>query len=440
MNSSDSYLTTSKTIINDKPTTTKNFHNAISSSNNLIHYHQSKLNEQQQTNNLRNSNIKTLTQQQTDPLISKIPNELLIEIFKSLPTLDHSLDLLSVSLVCKKWRGPAQTVLWRYLRFSHVDSVTAFAEAVKIRPDLCCLSKRLNFFTDDSEYLAYLDADAVFHSMESLTHLERFEVTVPYASGELYDSLCEELSGSPVKEILLSAEEGLGRGHVEASMRFPKLEFLSLNRLGSLGDLNSLAFDWIHPSKLFELVLVQPDLTGEDLSFLIYHTRKTLKKLTIDLTDITIEETRLTPEDLTSSLKFFGNHLTDLEIYWPDITNRFLNQAIEGLGNLINLKTDLNLFNHQEMFNQLIFYCPNLIKLEIRINSLKFLPPLKFFENFFNLKMKKISLSKFHISFKPRKEDLDDEDLVWNQEILNEWKNCLTKLKSSGIFLTSNFF
>lgn len=63
-----------------------------------------------------------------------------------------------------------------------MECVTAFAHAAKLRPDLAALARRLNFFTDDHDYLASLDADAVFSAMESLTRLERFEVTVPYAS------------------------------------------------------------------------------------------------------------------------------------------------------------------------------------------------------------------------------------------------------------------
>lgn len=80
--------------------------------------------------------------------------------------------------------------------------------------------------------------------------------------GDLYDSLCEELSGSSIKQVFLSADEGIGRRHVQASMRFPTLNLLHLVRLGNLGDLISLAADWPCPPTLNQLVLVKPDLPG----------------------------------------------------------------------------------------------------------------------------------------------------------------------------------
>ncbi|KAG0143400.1 hypothetical protein CROQUDRAFT_661301 [Cronartium quercuum f. sp. fusiforme G11] len=271
--------------------------------------------------------------------LNTLPNELLLEIFKSLPSLDQGLDILSACLVCRKWRGPAQTVLWGYLRFPHVDCVIAFAEASKLRPDLTGLARRLNFFTDDPEYLASLDADAVFCSMESLTGLERFEVTVPYASGELYDSLCEELSGAPVREILLAAEEGIGRGHVQASMRFPRLALLHLVGLGPLGDLASLAMDWSCPSTLTELVLVKPDLPGSHFDFLLSHTRPTLRTLRLDFKDLKAEETQLTEEDVSSALLRYGDCLTELELMWPYATYPCLNQAVVGLTQVRHIVT-----------------------------------------------------------------------------------------------------
>ena len=83
--------------------------------------------------------------------------------------------------------------------------------------------------------------------------------------GDLYDSLCEELLRSPIKHIVLGADKGISRSHVQASMRFEQLEYLELLRLGELGDLRSLELDWVFSESLVELVLIQPDLPGQYL-------------------------------------------------------------------------------------------------------------------------------------------------------------------------------
>ncbi|KAH9821817.1 hypothetical protein DFH28DRAFT_1120119 [Melampsora americana] len=368
-------------------------------------------------------------------LINSLPNELLVEIFKSLPSLDDSLDLLSVSLVCRKWRGPAQTVLWRYLRFPNVDCVTAFEKAAKIRPDLAKLARRLNFFTDDPEYLVSLDADAVFSAMNSLTGLETFEVTVPYAGGELYDSLCEELSAAPIQNVLLAAEEGIGRGHVQASMRFPQITYLQLVRLGELGDLESLAEDWPSTSNLTELVLVNPDLPGEDLNFLLSYTRPTLKKFTIDFGDSSPDETQLTAEDISEALLQSGGELEELVIIWPNATHSFLNQAVSGLGKVKHITTSAITCDHQMDRN-----CPaSLMSMTLHV-TIGFEP--NYFEKFWDPTFRRSNLSRYWIVTR-REEGLTDADerpLEWTEEMILKWKECQRILKLTGILITGDFF
>ncbi|EGG08287.1 uncharacterized protein MELLADRAFT_105234 [Melampsora larici-populina 98AG31] len=364
--------------------------------------------------------------------IDALPNELLVEIFKLLPSLDESLDLLSVSLVCRKWRAPAQSVLWKYLRFPNVECVTCFAEASKLRPDLAKLSRRLNFSTDEPEYLACLDADAVFTSMESLTGLERFEVTVPYASGELYDSLCEELSAAPIKEVLLSAEEGIGRRHVQASMRFPQITYLQLVRLGELGDLETLAEEWPSTSNLTELVLVNPDLPGEDLNFLLSYTRPTLKKLSIDFGDSAPDESQLTEEDVSEALIQSGGELEELVIIWPNVTYPFLNQAVSGLGKLRHLTIGGITCDDQMDRN-----CPaSLISMTLHINV--GFDPSKYFEKFWDPTFRRSNLSRYFIV--TRKEEGLGDGMGWNDMMVGEWKECARKLKLTGIVMTGDFF
>ncbi|KAI9615234.1 hypothetical protein H4Q26_011777 [Puccinia striiformis f. sp. tritici PST-130] len=105
---------------------------------------------------------------------SRLPSELLVEIFNWLPPLSHSPDRLSVCCVCRSWLGPAQIVLWRSLWLRSPGSVSSLAAIVGQRPGLAKLPRALHFSTGDNEYLAELDPDAVFTAMERLVNLEQF--------------------------------------------------------------------------------------------------------------------------------------------------------------------------------------------------------------------------------------------------------------------------
>lgn len=59
--------------------------------------------------------------------IDRLPNELLLEIFRALPSLDHSNDLLSPPLVSRKWRGPAQ-IVWVFFFFFAWTDLNRFSD------------------------------------------------------------------------------------------------------------------------------------------------------------------------------------------------------------------------------------------------------------------------------------------------------------------------
>ncbi|KAI7939680.1 hypothetical protein MJO29_014416 [Puccinia striiformis f. sp. tritici] len=73
-------------------------------------------------------------------------------------------------------------VLWRSLWLRSSGSVSSLAETVSRRPKLAQLPQALHFLTGDNEYLAQLDANAVFTTMERLVNLEQFHVFVNYCS------------------------------------------------------------------------------------------------------------------------------------------------------------------------------------------------------------------------------------------------------------------
>jgi hypothetical protein len=209
--------------------------------------------------------------------------------------------------------------------------------------------------------------------------------------GDLYDSLCEELLRSPIKYVVLGADEGISRSHVQASMRFEQLEYLELLRLGELGDLRSLELDWVFSESLVELVLIQPDLpgqyhihsravivmicnrlgpcqidrildsstTGDALRFLLSHVKGTLRRLKIHfghlIADNAAEDgnavTRITEGDLETALIESGTDLRHLELCWPYSTTPFLNE--------VRIKLDLLFLS----FKQPCFIWPSLPKL-----------------------------------------------------------------------------
>lgn len=180
--------------------------------------------------------------------------------------------------------------------------------------------------------------------MEKLFKLERFQVLVNYCMGDLYDSICEELKAAPIKSIVLGADEGIGRNHVQASMRFSTLEYFELIRLGTLGDLESLDHDWVFPSSLVELVLTQPYLPGDDLRFLLSHVKRTLRRLTIDFGHLAPDNgddgtTGLIEADLEAALLESGADWRFLELRWPYCNTPFLNEAVRGLFSLEELVT-----------------------------------------------------------------------------------------------------
>ncbi|KAI8460187.1 hypothetical protein BY996DRAFT_6429735 [Phakopsora pachyrhizi] len=273
--------------------------------------------------------------------ISCLPTELMVEIFNWLPSFQSTSDKLNVCYVCKAWSMPAQRVLWKELWLGSCDSVAGLSNSIDIKPQLARIPRRLRFSTSDPDYLATLDADAVFNALSKLEKLERFEVLVPYAMGDLYDSLCEDLANSPIKEVVLGADEGIGRRHVQASMRFPLLRYLELIRLGPLEDLRSLHEEWTFPNSLTELVLIQPDLPGEDLRFLLSHTKNTLRKLRIDYGHLSPEEsTQIEQDELKLALSESGSQLKLIEIRWPNCTTPFINDILKtcyGLEELITL-------------------------------------------------------------------------------------------------------
>ncbi|POW03349.1 hypothetical protein PSTT_11184 [Puccinia striiformis] len=258
---------------------------------------------------------------------SRLPSELLVEIFNWLPPLSHSPDRLSVCCVCRSWLGPAQIVLWRSLWLRSPGSVSSLAAIVGQRPGLAKLPRALHFSTGDNEYLAELDPDAVFTAMERLVNLEQFHVLVNYCR----------------------ADEGIGRSHVQASMRHEQLQYLELLRLGDLGDLRSLELEWVFSESLVELVLIQPELPGDAFRFLLSHVKGTLKRLRIDfghLVAANAEEdtnnadegtTGITEEDLETALIESGADLQHLDLRWPYSTRPFLNEAVKALYSLEDL-------------------------------------------------------------------------------------------------------
>ncbi|KAI8457567.1 hypothetical protein BY996DRAFT_6411554 [Phakopsora pachyrhizi] len=78
--------------------------------------------------------------------------------------------------------------------------------------------------------------------------------------GDLYNYLCEELVNSPIKEVVLGADEGIGYRHVQALIQLPLLRYLELIRL------------------------------GKDLQFLLFYTKDTLKKLYVNYDHLSPEE------------------------------------------------------------------------------------------------------------------------------------------------------
>ncbi|POW12544.1 hypothetical protein PSHT_08056 [Puccinia striiformis] len=258
---------------------------------------------------------------------SRLPSELLVEIFNWLPPLSHSPDRLSVCCVCRSWLGPAQIVLWRSLWLRSPGSVSSLAAIVGQRPGLAKLPRALHFSTGDNEYLAELDPDAVFTAMERLVNLEQFHVLVNYCMGDLRFAI----------------------SHVQASMRHEQLQYLELLRLGDLGDLRSLELEWVFSESLVELVLIQPELPGDAFRFLLSHVKGTLKRLRIDfghLVAANAEEdtnnadegtTGITEEDLETALIESGADLQHLDLRWPYSTRPFLNEAVKALYSLEDL-------------------------------------------------------------------------------------------------------
>ncbi|KAI9621092.1 hypothetical protein H4Q26_013287 [Puccinia striiformis f. sp. tritici PST-130] len=104
---------------------------------------------------------------------SELPSELLVQIFNWLLPLSHSPNRLSVCCVCRFWLVPAQMVS---------GSVSSLAETVSQRPELAKLPQALHFSIGNNEYLAELDPNAVFTTMEQLVNLEQFHVFVNYCS------------------------------------------------------------------------------------------------------------------------------------------------------------------------------------------------------------------------------------------------------------------
>ncbi|KNZ59327.1 hypothetical protein VP01_1757g1 [Puccinia sorghi] len=476
---------------------------------------------------------------------SRLPSELLVEIFNWLPPLSHSLDRLSVCRVCRSWLGPAQIVsvwtltvflrpdnfsvytffhpsspqsrrpttlhpfssayvhpitpwhLWRSLWLRSPRSVSSLADTVDKKPELAKLPRALRFYTGDNEYLAELDADAVFVTMNRLVNLEQFHVLVNYCStdrasplievGDLYDSLCEELLGSPVKHIVLGADEGISRSHVQASMRFERLEYLELLRLGDLGDLRSLEVEWVFSKSLVELVLIQPDLpgqklilfpccfdlrsspriyssdhvphpsTGDALRFLLSHVKGTLRRLKIHFGHLVADNgedgtsiTRITEEDLETALVESGADLRHLELCWPYSTTPFLNQTVKGL------------FSLEEMYVSGAICDPGLIDLtcQSKLERISFdlragTEPPKSLLRLVDSGARRSNVTKYHlrtffddpsweqtvlkmVEMRDQEQEIPKKD--WSQECIEKWQELSKKLGASGIKLTADFF
>lgn len=388
---------------------------------------------------------------------SRLPSELLVEIFNWLPPLSHSLDRLSVCRVCRSWLGPAQIVLWRSLWLRSPRSVSSLADTVDKKPELAKLPRALRFYTGDNEYLAELDADAVFVTMNRLVNLEQFHVLVNYCMGDLYDSLCEELLGSPVKHIVLGADEGISRSHVQASMRFERLEYLELLRLGDLGDLRSLEVEWVFSKSLVELVLIQPDLPGDALRFLLSHVKGTLRRLKIHFGHLVADNgedgtsiTRITEEDLETALVESGADLRHLELCWPYSTTPFLNQTVKGL------------FSLEEMYVSGAICDPGLIDLtcQSKLERISFdlragtEPPKSLFR-LVDSGARRSNVTKYHlrtffddpsweqtvlkmVEMRDQEQEIPKKD--WSQECIEKWQELSKKLGASGIKLTADFF
>ncbi|WAR61913.1 hypothetical protein PtB15_14B3 [Puccinia triticina] len=387
---------------------------------------------------------------------SRLPSELLVEIFNWLPPLSHSSDRLAVSSVCRSWLGPAQIVLWRSLWLRSPSSVSSLAETVRQKPELGRLPRALHFSTGDDEYLAELDADAVFTTMERLVNLEQFHVLVNYCMGDLYDSLCEELLGSPIKHIVLGADEGISRSHVQASMRFERLEYLELLRLGDLGDLRSLELEWVFSESLAELVLIQPDVPGDALRFLLSHVKGTLKRLRIHFGHLLADNgedgstTRITEEDLETALIESGTDLRHLELCWPYSTRPFLNEAVKGL------------FSLEDMYVSGVICDPGLIDLncQSKLERISFdlrpgTEPPKSLLRLVEPSARRSNLTKYHVRtffddpsweqsvlkmVEMRDQDQEIPIKDWSKECIEKWQDLSKKLEASGIKLTGDFF
>lgn len=385
---------------------------------------------------------------------SRLPSELLVEIFSWLPPLSHSSDRLSVCNVCRTWLGPAQIVLWRSLWLRSCASVSSLAETVNQKPELAKLPRALHFSTAEDEYLAILDADAVFTTMERLVNLEYFHVLVNYCMGDLYDSICEELQAAPIKNVRLGADEGISRSHVQASMRFPALEYLELLRLGSLGDLESLEMEWVFPQSLVELVLIQPDLPGDDLRFLLSHVKGTLRCLRINfghLVPNTTEDsaTPLTEDDLNTALIESGTDLRFLELSWPHCTRPFMNDTIKSLFALEEFVTsgptcDLGLINLncQPQLHRMTF--------DVQVGQ----EPPKSLHELVDSSARRSNLTNYHVqtffedpswekSVPQMVAYVPDQQIrpgTWPKERMAEWLELSSQLDKSGIKLTGDFF
>ncbi|KAI7941239.1 hypothetical protein MJO29_013313 [Puccinia striiformis f. sp. tritici] len=392
---------------------------------------------------------------------SRLPSELLVEIFNWLPPLSHSPDRLSVCCVCRSWLGPAQIVLWRSLWLRSPGSVSSLAAIVGQRPGLAKLPRALHFSTGDNEYLAELDPDAVFTAMERLVNLEQFHVLVNYCMGDLYDSLCEELMGSPIKHIVLGADEGIGRSHVQASMRHEQLQYLELLRLGDLGDLRSLELEWVFSESLVELVLIQPELPGDAFRFLLSHVKGTLKRLRIDfghLVAANAEEdtnnadegtTGITEEDLETALIESGADLQHLDLRWPYSTRPFLNEAVKALYSLEDLcisggicdagLLDLSCQSNLER-----------ISFDLRIGT----EPPKSLLRLIEPGARRSNLTTYHLRtffddpcweqsvikmVEMRDQDQEIPIKDWDKACIEKWRDLSKKLGESGIQLTADF-
>ncbi|KAI9629274.1 hypothetical protein KEM48_011123 [Puccinia striiformis f. sp. tritici PST-130] len=360
---------------------------------------------------------------------SRLPSELLVEIFNWLPPLSHSPDRLSVCCVCRSWLGPAQIVLWRSLWLRSPGSVSSLAAIVGQRPGLAKLPRALHFSTGDNEYLAELDPDAVFTAMERLVNLEQFHVLVNYCMGDLYDSLCEELMGSPIKHIVLGADEG-------------SAEVMSKPRC-AMNNCNTSSY------------------SGDAFRFLLSHVKGTLKRLRIDfghLVAANAEEdtnnadegtTGITEEDLETALIESGADLQHLDLRWPYSTRPFLNEAVKALYSLEDLcisggicdagLLDLSCQSNLER-----------ISFDLRIGT----EPPKSLLRLIEPGARRSNLTTYHLRtffddpcweqsvikmVEMRDQDQEIPIKDWDKACIEKWRDLSKKLGESGIQLTADF-